>query len=66
MDFFCNGHILPSVTKNACNGHLTSPLPEVLNSNGRCGGVVGVEPIALMANRRQTTNVVVVDVCNGF
>jgi hypothetical protein len=30
-----------SITKNSCNKHLRSPLPEVHIGNGRCGGEPG-------------------------
>ena len=55
---FRNGRILTSVTKNNCNGRLRSPLLEVLISNGRCVGHVGVEPATLMRNGRQTITVI--------
>jgi hypothetical protein len=38
---FRNGRILTFVTKNNCNGHLRSPLLEVLIGNGRCAGHAG-------------------------
>jgi hypothetical protein len=37
---------------NFCNRCLRSLLLEVLIGNGRCGGEFGVEPAALVGNRR--------------
>jgi hypothetical protein len=61
----CKGLSLTSVTRNLCNRHLRSPLPEVHIGNGRCGGqrpgCLGV----LIDNGRQTTTVTDVGGCNG-
>jgi hypothetical protein len=59
----CNGLSLTSVTKNLCNRHLRSPLPEVYIGNGRCGGQPLGRPIG--NNECQTTIVTDVDGCNG-
>jgi hypothetical protein len=56
---------LTSVTKNLCNGHLRSSLPEVHISNGCCGGQLGGRPGASIGNKRQTTTVIGVGGCNG-
>jgi hypothetical protein len=54
-----------SVTKNSCNGHLRSPLPEVHIGNGHCGGQPRGRPGALIGSGRQTTTVTDVVGCNG-
>jgi hypothetical protein len=63
---FCNELALTSITKNSCNGHLRSPLPEVHIGNGCCGGKHQGHPAALMGNGRQRTTVTDVGVCIGF
>jgi hypothetical protein len=60
----CNGFSLTSVTKNLCNRHLRSPLPEVHIGNERCGGQPPSRPGALIGNERQTTTVTDVGGCN--
>jgi hypothetical protein len=61
----CSGLYLTSVTKNLCNGHLRSPLPEVPIGNGHCGGQPRGHPGVLIGNGRQTTTVTDVGGCNG-
>jgi hypothetical protein len=61
----CNGLYLTSVTKNLCNRHLRSPLPEVHIGNGRCGGQPQGRPGAFIGNERQTTTATDVGGCNG-
>jgi hypothetical protein len=56
---------LTFVTKNLCNGHLRSPLPEVHVGNRRCGGQPGGRPGAPIGNGRETTTVTDVGGCNG-
>jgi hypothetical protein len=60
----CNGLYLSSVTKNSCNGHLRSPLPEVHIGNGCCGGQTRGRPGALVGNGRQRTTFTNVGRCN--
>jgi hypothetical protein len=59
-----NGLYLMSVTKNSCNEHLRSPLPEVHIGNERCGVQPRGRPCALIGNRRQTTTITYVGRCN--
>jgi hypothetical protein len=61
----CNGLSLASVTKNLCNEHLRSPLPEVHIGNERCGGQPQGRPGALIGNGHQTTTVTDVGGYNG-
>jgi hypothetical protein len=60
----CNGLSLTFVTKNLCNRHLRSPLPEVHMGNRCCGGQPRGHPSTLMGNGRQTTTVTDVGGCN--
>jgi hypothetical protein len=62
---FCNGFSLTSITKNLCNRHLRSPLPEVHIGNGRCGGQPPGHPGTFIGNGHQITTVTDVGVCNG-
>jgi hypothetical protein len=61
----CNRLYLTFVTKNLCNRHLRSQLPEVHIGKGRCGGQPRGRPGALIGSGCQTTIVTDVGGCNG-
>ena len=48
------------------NGLAKSPLPLLLISNGRCGGVVGLEHARIIGNARCSAPVTDVLLCNGL
>ena len=48
------------------NGLAKSPLPLLLISNGRCGGMVGLGPARIIGNARCFETVTNVLLCNGL
>ena len=49
-----------------CNGRTRHPLPMLLISNGRCGGVAGLGHAKIIGNARCSAPVTDVLLCNGL
>ena len=51
---------------NPSNGRTKRPLPMLLISNGRCGGVAGLRHARIIGNARCSAPVTDVLLCNGL